>query len=458
MRQKLLLLFIANLIGLNMMAEGYQINSQSVRQLGMGHVGAALKLGAESMLFNPAGLSFINSRHEVSLGVTTIFSKVEYEPVPNLNSWLDGSVIRPATTDNPMGTPIFGYAGLKLSERFAVGISITNPVGNSLVWPDNWSGSHFVQNISMQAFSIQPTLSYRICDILSVGAGLMVDFGNFALERGLIRIGGLEQIGALLPDFKPIIDKYGSVPPVTARLEGSSKVGYGVNAGILFTPTDRLSIGISYRSEVKMSVGEGTASLAYAGEDLKQVIAGVNQAMPGAIPIPPIDGKNFAASLPIPSNINLGIAYNFWSRLLLSAELQYVGWKAYDKLVIKFGPDVGDLALESVKNFKNSMIYRFGGELVCSEKFAWRFGAIYDSTPVDLELYGPETPGANKFSLTTGCTYRPAKALAIDFGFQALFGEKTLGSVPDSGALSGAFSGYYTSTALIPALGLRFNF
>ena len=36
-------------------AEGFQVNAQSTKQAGMGHVGAALKLGAESMHFNPAG-------------------------------------------------------------------------------------------------------------------------------------------------------------------------------------------------------------------------------------------------------------------------------------------------------------------------------------------------------------------------------------------------------------------
>ena len=42
------------------MAEGYQVNSLSARQNGMGHTGTALHLGAESMIFNPAGLGFMN--------------------------------------------------------------------------------------------------------------------------------------------------------------------------------------------------------------------------------------------------------------------------------------------------------------------------------------------------------------------------------------------------------------
>ena len=39
------------LSAMSMMAEGYQINTLSAKQLGMGHTGTALKLGSESMIF-----------------------------------------------------------------------------------------------------------------------------------------------------------------------------------------------------------------------------------------------------------------------------------------------------------------------------------------------------------------------------------------------------------------------
>ena len=94
--KKLSLLLLANLVGLSLMAEGYQINSQSARQVGMGHLGTALKLGSESMLFNPAGLSFMQGKYEVSLGATAIFSKVKY-----MNDSYS------VETDNPIGTPLF---------------------------------------------------------------------------------------------------------------------------------------------------------------------------------------------------------------------------------------------------------------------------------------------------------------------------------------------------------------
>ena len=45
-------------------AEGYQVNTLSARQNGMGHTGTALRLGAESQIFNPAGLTGIKKTVE----------------------------------------------------------------------------------------------------------------------------------------------------------------------------------------------------------------------------------------------------------------------------------------------------------------------------------------------------------------------------------------------------------
>lgn len=447
--KKLTLFLLANLTAFALFAEGYQINLQSTRQLGMGHLGSALKLGSESMLYNPAGLAYINGKIDFSFGANAIFSKVTYT-----NSQYS------AKTDNPMGTPIYGYFGMKLSNKLAVGVSITNPVGNKLVWPDNWRGSHIIRNISLESFSIQPTISYKLGECLSIGAGLMIDFGNFELSRGLIPVGGLAPIAQVVPSAAPVINKYINESPVVATLGGDADIAYGVNVGILYSPSKRVSIGLSYRSKVKMSVKSGEASLKYAGDDMKALIASINTLIPGTIPIPPIDNANFEASLPIPSNVNLGVAWKATNSLLLSAELQYVGWKAYDNLVIKFDESINNFTIISKKNYSNAMIYRIGGEYKVSDRFTTRFGAIYDTTPIDKEYYNPETPGANKLSLTAGFSFKALKYMSVDFAFQYLNGQKTSGSVPDPSTSNpqNRFGGEYKSIAYIPSFGLSFLF
>ena len=58
-------------------AEGFQVNAQSTKQAGMGHVGVAMKLGAESMHFNPAGLVFMDKDIHLSAGVAGVFTNAK---------------------------------------------------------------------------------------------------------------------------------------------------------------------------------------------------------------------------------------------------------------------------------------------------------------------------------------------------------------------------------------------
>lgn len=452
---------MASLVGLTLMAEGYQINSQSTRQLGMGHLGAALKLGSESMLFNPAGLSFMNGKTDISLGATAIMSTVTFT-----NPAGDYKV----ESDNPTGTPIFGYAGFRLSEKFFAGVSITNPAGNSLFYPDNWRGSHLVQNITLKAFSVQPTLSYKISENWSIGAGLMVDFGSFEINKGLLPVGGLNgylDVPGFRQEYKDIINSTKAISPINAKLEGKTKITYGFNVGILFTPNDQWSFGVSYRSKVMMTIEDGDASITYGTPELETLITALsnpdsllfNQSIAGA---KALNGQTLKSELPIPSNLTFGAAFNPNGKFLLSAEFQYVGWKAYDTLKMEF-PNLNRITAQP-KNFSNSMIYRVGGEYYASEKFTVRAGMIYDSTPGDANWYSPETPGANKFSITAGLTFAPTHKFAIDLGFQYLNGQTTRGSMPQENRNppgmdpTPAFEGDYKSTAILPSLGVRFNF
>lgn len=445
---------MANLVGLGLMAEGYQLNTQSARQIGMGHLGVALKLGSESMLFNPAGLSFMSGKTDISFGATGIMSKVVFT---------SPSGDYKAESDNPMGTPFFGYAGFRLSEKFFAGVSITNPAGNSLFYPENWNGSHLVQNISLKAFSVQPTLSYKISDKFSVGAGLMVDFGNFSLNKGLLPVGGLAGYLAspVFPQaYKDIITNTMAISPINAKLEGETKVTYGFNIGILYTPNDQWSFGLSYRSKVMMKIEEGDATVTYGTPELESLVTALsNPASPLFNPsiagAKAFNGQTFDAQLPIPSNLNFGAAYKLNKNILLSAELQYVGWKAYDTLLIEFANPA--YTKPQTKNFSNSMIYRVGGEYYASEKLTFRLGFLFDSTPGDKNWHSPETPATNKISATAGFTFAPTQKFAIDLGIQYLNGQKTRGSMPQTSPMP-AFVGDYKSTALLTSLGVRFNF
>lgn len=477
---KMVLTAAAVLTVLTANAEGYQINSQSARQTGMGHTGTALKLGAESMLFNPAGMAFMNSKFDISLGVTGIQSKVKFNGMGTK-----------AETDNPMSTPLFGYIGYKPCSNLAVGVSVTNPAGNSLVWGDNWAGATMLQEVSLAAFSIQPTVSYKIGDIVSIGAGLMIDFGSFSQEKGLTAVGQFDALGALAGQLAPMVPAFSSIPaavqsfagqtPVGIELEGNSKVSYGVNLGVMVNVTPKVTLGVTYRSKVKLSVEGGEADLDYANDNAKAVInqfanldlAGIAGQLPpavaGQLPLESLQGtqaklkqmgylddSEFDAEMPIPSIFSVGIAYKPTEAWTITGEAQFTGWSAYDKLDLVFKTAAGDITQSFVKDYENTVAVRIGGEYVISDFATVRAGAYLDTPPVQKDNYNPETPSATTFCGTVGASLSPIKNMTIDLAFAYLQGKKTNGTFQDS--TIGAFSGEYQKSAVMPAIGLRFQF
>ena len=103
------------------MAEGYQINTLSARQLGMGHTGTALKLGSESMIFNPAGLAFSERTLDISASVTSI--KADAKAIH------DGATYR---TDNGISTPLAVIAAFRTYDNLQAGVSFYTPYGSAI--------------------------------------------------------------------------------------------------------------------------------------------------------------------------------------------------------------------------------------------------------------------------------------------------------------------------------------
>ena len=430
--KKLFLSLLASVTLSSAFAEGYQVNVLSTKQTGMGHVGTGMKLGAESMHFNPAGLVYLNGHMDMSVGISGIFSNARYK---------NGDYS--AKTDNSVGTPVYAYVGYRIYDNLAAGISLTTPYGNSLKWPQAWKGAHLIQDITLKSYIIQPTLSYKILDNLSVGVGLQIAMGNVNLSRALLPVGALVPI--LGADYQDVV-------PVSATLDGKSKVKLGYHIGVMYDVCDKVTLGLSYRSRVRMKVKEGTAELDYASEKIKDLLDATGQ-------IPPLDKGTFHAQLPLPSNTTFGVSYRPTDRWELALDLQFVGWSAYDSLNVVFNEKV--LKIEDIKaekNYKNTMIYRIGAQYMATDRLDVRLGLYYDQSTIRKNNYNPETPGMGKIGISTGCSFEPYRNLQIDFAFLYIQGVSRHGSYPDKYSPGGKFSGKYESNAVSASLGLAYRF
>lgn len=441
--------FVACALAVSAYAEGYQVNLQSAKQTGMGHVGVAMKLGAESMHFNPAALVFNAHTVDLSAGVSGVFANATYK---------NNTTGIKEKTDNTASTPLYAYAGFKIYDNLAAGISFTTPYGSGLNWGKNWSGADFIQDISLKAYVIQPTLSYKILDKLSIGTGLNIAFGDVSLSRALLPVGGLAAFGSFsLPGIGDMIATYSDVAPISATLTGKSKTGFGFNVGVMYDINDQVTIGASFRSKVNLKVKAGTAEMQYAGEDIKTLVQTVNAMLPTPV-VPPLEEGTFQAEMPLPANLNIGVTYKPNDRLLLSAEAQAVFWKAYKELNIHFNEAA--LKIEDIyarKNYKNVAIYRVGVQYAATSRFDVRGGLYYDQSPIREDYYNPETPGMDKIGISAGFSFRPVSSLSIDFAFLYIQGLGRDGSYTDPRS-ERTFEGHYTSNAFTPSIGLTYQY
>ncbi len=488
--KKSFLLLCAVAVCASALAEGYQVNNMSARQAGMGHTGTAMQLGSESIFFNPAATVFQHSRFDVSAGMTGILSNARFRHLPTKDNGYDAG---PVEKSQNFATPLHVYFNYKPSDRWAVGVGFYTPDGSSVDWGDNWSGAHLVQDISLAAYTVQPTVSFKICDRLSIGAGLTITWGDFDLSRSMLSPTSREGIVEKLDEnINTLNEAFAGVPTenipadklallqqlqgaktylngtmgrtlVSARLEGSSDVAVGVNAGILFDVNDEWRIGMTWRSRVDMKVGRGTAAMNM--EPQAAALLAQLGAMTGGSLLPALDEGTFRAQLPLPTTVTWGVSFRPRSKWEIAADLQWVGWSAYKALNVEFNePELGIKPIYSVKNYSNTLAFRVGGQYRATDFLTLRMGMYVDESPVSSDYLNPETPSMTKVSYTAGLTMRPAKCMTVDLAYcfiSAADPERT-GSYPiysySDGSLEEVFSGNYKLHANVFSVGIGLHF
>ncbi len=492
--KKLFLVLAASAIASGANAEGYQVNNMSAKQTGMGHVGTAMKLNSESIFFNPAATAFQTTKFDISAGFTGILSNVHYQSLPTVeNGYKSGPIER---SDNKLSTPIHVYVNYKPIERLSVGLGFFTPNGSSMNWGDNWSGAHLVQEINLAAYTFQPTVSYKLCDRVSIGAGLMITWGNFDLSRSLLsptsrrqliagtldpKIAGLETAigsGALtgeqlaqaqatlqtLQGAKGYLDNTMNQSIVSAKLEGNADVAIGVNAGILWDITDEWSLGMTWRSRMDMKVGKGHATM-HTDPTAAALIAALGQLSPGTELIPALDKGTFNAELPLPTTVTWGVSFRPTPKWEFAVDLQWVGWSAYHALNVEFNEKaLGIKPIYSVKNYSNTLAFRFGGQYRATDWLTARMGMYVDESPVSSDYLNPETPSMTKVAYTAGLSFRPTRYMSVDLAYcyvSSADPERT-GSYPIynyyTGKLEEVFSGNYKLHANVFSIGVGFSF
>lgn len=405
MKRWLLGLFLCPLV---VEAGGFQLNTLNQKAAGMGGSVTGLALDAGAAFYNPAAMSMLDSS-AFNAGCTALFSRTAFL---GTSGGQENQRMR-------VCLPSHVYGAWKVKQKVAVGLSINSPFGYRTEWAENWSGRYIRQSERLSTYFVQPAISYRISDRLSLGAG------------PVIALGAVESIQALPVTRQQVNDG-------RLTLSGNGE-GLGVNAGLFFQ-AGRTSAGISYRSAIQLDISEGTAAF----ENIPAIFLSN-----GTFPASDV----FRSRLNLPSVISAGWGQKIGDRMRLSLDVNFTGWSVYDSLVVEF-KDRPDLAIRSPRKFKNTMAVRVGGQYHYAPRLQLRAGLAFDPSPVQDGYIHPGLPDADRVVISGGFTWLLKKGWSIEGAvqFQEMKERREENNVENN------FNGTYKSVVYAAGIGLQYMF
>ena len=420
--RKLFSLSLLTLASASMFAGGNRVSIQGQKQLAMGHTGVAVVNSAEVAFFNPAGMSFLDKKFNLSVGGSALIAKTRFQ---------NAKFNQTAATDN-VGTPFSLYATYKINDWVSAGLAVYTPYGSAVAWDQDWAGAYLVNNIDLAAIFIQPTVSFKIEDKLSIGGGPIFVQGSVNFNRNLTT--------------NPLFQENGSGTDVTIDAKGISAMGY--NIGMMFKVSEQITLGMDYRSEIIMEARGGDATFSDV-----PVFA---ETSPTLQP-----NTTFDADLPLPAELTAGISYKPSDKWLFAFDFNHTKWSVYESLDVKFANNPN--ASINPRKYKDASSYRFGAQYKATEKITVRGGYYFDESPVRDGYFAPETPRNDSTGYTGGLTYQLNSKFGIDLSFLYLHFDEIDNSYdhatdPTTGAAAASFGGTYKSTVFAPGIGVTYGF
>jgi len=390
------------------MAQGFQVNLLGEKQIGMGHTGTALLQDGASVVFNPGAVAMLPENY-IQGGIS---------PLVFQSAFLAAGSTQQNNTANKIATPFSAYAvwGPKQAP-WKLGIGVYTPFGGLTDWGNTWQGRYVLESLNLKAIYIQPTLSIKLADFLSIGGGFVYNIGSVDLTKAI-----------------PLASA--NTGDGQAELKGTGH-GYGWNAGLYIKTEVGMTVGLTYRSQVTTDINSGDAFFTNIPASLKSSFP---------------DGTKFASSIPLPSTTTLGLGFYPSKSWTLAFDVNYVDWKPYHTLGFTFSQPTAATQPPSQRDYRDGFAFRGGAEYKACSKTALRFGGGYGISPVQDGYVTPEAPDANRWYVTGGLGYKLAQKLDLDLSFEYEHVNARTQTNNES-----QLSGTFRTNVFIPGVGLAYH-
>jgi long-chain fatty acid transport protein len=400
-------IFLSVLLSSIALCGGYQINEQGARAVGMGGAFVARASDPSAIYYNPAGLAFQKGINVMG-GGTFIFPSTTFSPTTNkIEKKQISQTYFPANL----------YGTLALDDQWVVGIGVFTPYGLGTEWSHGWFGNSSAIRTSLQTFYINPTVSYKVNDDLSIGVGISYVYATVFMSTS--PLGG--SVGKM-------------------ELSGSGR-GVNINAGALYKPMEDLSVGISYRMKTNIDFSGDVKTLDLGSPD------GTWLTGPGK------------TTLPMPGNLMIGVAYDVLPKLTIEGDLQFIQWSAYQQLKIEIPTAIVSQGVKTFdKKWNNAFAGKLGAEYQYNKELTLRSGIVFDKTPQPADKMEPMLPDANRLDLSLGMGYMFDEQLSVDFAYMLVLFSERKSEYIATGTVRPDMTGLYKSNAFLFGIDVCYKF
>lgn len=386
------------------MANGLAINEHSASGMGTAFAGRSSNvLDASIVAANPAGMSKLE-RREVSGGLAFIHAETDIDATfKPLGGSTDGDMV-------PFSTVPFAYYVTPINDKLHFGLGLYVPFAVASDYESKHAGRAHGVTSEVEVVNLQPTISYKINDQVSVGAGLVIS-----------RIYGKLTSAIPMATFN---DALAGQSDGKADIEGDD-IAYGFNVGILVDVTERLTWGLNYKSQIKYSL-EG---------DTK--ISGIFPLAPAPAPFDALGltlndlNATYDASVDItmPEIIDTSVTYRLDDQWTLHGGATWTRWSRLDKLVVenKTSNPFQDYVFGSIDEplkWKDTWAFAVGASYQLNPQWVLRAGLALDESPTNDQHRTTRIPVSDRTILSFGAGWNINQDITLDLAYSYLKEDK----------------------------------
>ncbi len=372
------------------LAAGFALNEQSISGMGTSFAGRSSSADDATTLFgNPAGMSRLK-REEVSFGVAAIHANTDIKNASGAPGSNDGDMV-------PFTAVPMGYYVKPIDDKWAVGVGVYVPFGLITDYEGGFSGRYHGDYSEVRVITVQPTVSYRFNEKLSIGFGPTINRIDGKLES--------------------------AVPPIMGASDSRVKIegddtALGFNIGVLYEFTPHTRAGITYRSKVDYTL-EGDTKV--TGSDLALGPLGANAY-----------GKYDASlDLETPESIDVSVTHELNDQWTLYAGAMLTRWSRLESIVVEnegLAPGRASASfgtIEEEQDWHDTWSYALGAAYKLNKQWTLRTGLAFDQSPTNNTHRSPRIPTGDRTAVSFGLAWNPTDDVTVDLAYSYLWEEDT---------------------------------